>query len=144
MPSANLQTIRVKHNMEMAHRLYQTPGKCQQIHGHSWWCTLSLQGEVSEQGMVVEFGDLKKTFRAFLDGSFDHKLLLNRHDKFIEMAGGPQAIPGLNAFAYDPTTENIAKYIGEHMAAQLPTNIRRVSIELWETSVNCATWVAEL
>ena len=130
--------------MEMAHRLFETEGKCQQIHGHSWWCTLSLTGEVSEQGMVIEFGELKQMFRGFLDHRFDHKLLLNRQDRFIEMAGGPQAIPGLNTFPYDPTTENIAEFIGVHMAAQLPSTIKRISVELWETQVNCATWWMEL
>jgi 6-pyruvoyl-tetrahydropterin synthase len=47
-------------------------------------------------------------------------------------------LPGLNAMPGDPTTENMARWIGEAMVDEgFPVN----AIELWETSVNNAMWM---
>ena len=44
---------------EAAHRLTDHPGACKSIHGHSYEMTVILSGDVDENGMVVEFADLK-------------------------------------------------------------------------------------
>jgi 6-pyruvoyl-tetrahydropterin synthase len=49
-------------------------------------------------------------------------------------------LPGLQSTLGDPTTENIAKWIGEAMRGmELPVN----AIEVWETSVNNAMWMPD-
>lgn len=147
------QGISVKHNFEAAHRLYTTPGKCQQIHGHSFWATLTLHGNVDPNGLVcgIDFGDLKKAYRSFLDNTFDHRVLLNRNDPWArglynsDSAGRPDGermtLPGLAPMSEDPTTENLARWIGEYMRNQVQgTGITLVEVHLQETSVNAATW----
>lgn len=76
--------IAVKHNIEVAHRLYETPGKCENIHGHSMWVTLYIEGAMDEHNMVrgLDFADVKKTFRGYLDEEFDHRIVLNAADPF--------------------------------------------------------------
>lgn len=133
------QRIAVKHNMEMAHRLTQTKGKCEQIHGHSWWVTLTIGGTVSEAGIVWEFGELKGLFRGYLDTMFDHKLVLNESDPIVETLTSVLASTNLKLLPYDPTTENIAYYIHEWAEVSLPIEFAS-SVEVWETSVNYARY----
>lgn len=151
------QSISVKHNIEVAHRLFQTPGKCENIHGHSMWVTLTLFSAVNEAGMLagIDFGKLKTEFRGFLDSTYDHRLLLNKDDPWAQPmhsgcncypdAEACQTLPGLVKMGEDPTTENIAKWIGQHVHFQMGYNqmeagIAAVAVEVWETNVNQAAW----
>ena len=135
------QTLRVRHNIEVAHRLSLLPGKCEQIHGHSMWVVVELTGAVTPSGVVLglEFGEVKKAFRDWLDTNFDHHLLLNVNDQYAKLD-----LPGLRACAGDPTTENISRWIGEWTAAQFPKGLEHVKCEVWETQVNSATWEADV
>jgi 6-pyruvoyltetrahydropterin/6-carboxytetrahydropterin synthase len=139
-------SIQVEHNIEVAHRLTQTPGKCQQVHGHSMWVELEMWGEVDDNGILagVMFGDLKTRFRHHLDTTYDHHWLLNYEDPLVlecERAGID--LPGLEKCKGDPTTENIAKWIGGwglHFIGQLAVTIPRLRVVVHETKVNVATW----
>lgn len=138
----------------MAHRLYETKGKCENIHGHSWWATLELVGEANKHGLLagLDFGLVKGAFRYYLDTTFDHRVLLNVRDPFagdfsIRDTEGRSSLPGLQMLDGDPTTENLAQTIGQWCLAAFgpdarihDARIHEVRIELWETSVNCATW----
>jgi 6-pyruvoyl-tetrahydropterin synthase len=152
--------LKVKHNIEVAHRLYEMPGKCENIHGHSMWVTLGLEGGINDHGVVyvdektkagLNFGDVKKEFRGYLDDYFDHHVLLNEKDPWAgqlrvmpreitsddsRMAPEDvhyQRMPGLQAMPGDPTTEHLALWIGEWAAANFQTD---VEVEVWETAVN--------
>jgi 6-pyruvoyltetrahydropterin/6-carboxytetrahydropterin synthase len=132
------QSIKVRHNVEMAHRLSLVEGKCRQIHGHSWWVELEIVGPVDEFGILREFGEVKQAFRHYLDETFDHKLLLNRDDPIVEPPV-TKRFPGVRLTPGDPTTENVARWIGHwaqwHFGGQYCYNV-----VVWETAVNCATW----
>lgn len=143
-----MQTVSVRHNMEMAHRLFETEGKCENIHGHSWQVTLTLGGQVrSRTGMLegLDFALIKSTFRKYLDGTYDHRLLLNMDDPFAgHMQVGDDALehvelPGLQRFVGNPTTERIAYTIGSWGRLTFPM-CNFVKVDVWETAVNNATW----
>jgi 6-pyruvoyltetrahydropterin/6-carboxytetrahydropterin synthase len=128
----------------MAHRLYETSGKCENIHGHSWQIVLTLGGEVDERGMLegLDFGLVKLTFRTFLDSNYDHRLLLNEADPWagsIPLGGTTWELPGLQTMNGDPTTELFARCIGASMISVFPM-CPVISVDVWETRVNCATW----
>jgi 6-pyruvoyltetrahydropterin/6-carboxytetrahydropterin synthase len=142
----------VKHNIEVAHRLSLLQGnKCENIHGHSMWVELTIPADyIGDNGLAVirgvelEFGDIKKRFRAHLDTSYDHRLLLNEKDPLAgnlyilgdeEKRNTPTKLPGLVTMPGDPSTENIAKYIAEWAAATFDT---QVSVLVQETHVNAA------
>lgn len=137
--------IAVKHNIEVAHRLLLLPGKCENIHGHSMKVTLYLQGELNDNGILegIEFGDLKQTFRSHLDSVYDHRLLLNMRDPWAGRADNVTDVavylPGLITTNGDPTTENIAKWIGMYMQQQYP---QVAAVDVWETDVNMGQWSA--
>jgi len=141
-----MQTVSVKHNFEMAHRL-QLPGKCQNIHGHSWICTLEVFDDVQENGIIIDFHELKNWFKSFLDVRFDHKLMLWEKDPWLgqlrdraKYVGGTELYPpGLELVTGDPTTENIAKWIGKASRDEFGLKYRyRVMLE--EGLHNGASW----
>ena len=138
-------TITVRHNVEMAHRLIETAGKCEAIHGHSWWIDLTLGGFLSPSGMLngLDFGEVKKLFRAHLDILFDHHTLLNAQDEWAQplaLEGGRLiTLPGLQVIQGDPTTENFAGLIGD-WALKAFNGCPTVEVTVHETSVNSATW----
>lgn len=138
--------IKLTHNMEVAHRLLNMPGKCQQIHGHSMQVELTLHGDANEDGVFegLDFGDVKKVFRAYIDKHFDHKLLLNEDDPWARtlvmmdddgnLSGRePSRLPGLVKVDGDPTTENLARWIHEWAAE---TWGLRTTVYIQETGTN--------
>jgi 6-pyruvoyltetrahydropterin/6-carboxytetrahydropterin synthase len=137
--------------IQVAHRLLNMPGKCQNIHGHSMKVTLYITGTVDENGVLggLDFGVVKKEFRNYLKLTYDHKLLLNENDPWagdlftqgqVGKVGDvfPYRLPGLQTVPSDPTTENIARWIFEYMAEDF--NVTRVEIQ--ETSTNGVVHVA--
>lgn len=141
--------IEVRHNIEVAHRLWQLEGnKCQQIHGHSMWVQLGLEVSGMKNGIAqnskgekLDFGSVKKIFRTHLDRNFDHHLLLNENDEFAQELrftdpSGTEwktHLPGLYKFPGDPSTENIALEI-KRWAEQ--TFTCRAKVQVQETYVN--------
>jgi 6-pyruvoyl-tetrahydropterin synthase len=142
--------ITLKHNMEIAHRLFLMPGKCQQIHGHSMQVELTLQGMPNKNGIFegLDFSDVKKRFRSYLDGHYDHHLLLNTDDPWARPLYNHSELtdnmdfehmghlPGLVRVDGDPTTENLVKWIG-HWALQEFKLPCRVTIQ--ETGTNAVS-----
>ena len=144
-------SIKVRHNIEVAHRLFESPGKCENIHGHSMWVELEIFGVLDSNGMLsgLDFGEVKKRFRGYLDSSYDHHLILNTKDpwsKEVSYDGESfQQLPGVvELLAGDPTTENIAKDIAEWASNTFVgpelLDPYQIKVTVWETAVNAATW----
>lgn len=133
-----MTTIVVRHNIEVAHRLSQLPGKCEAIHGHSMWVDLELAGYTDTNGLLegLDFGTVKAAYREHLDSEYDHHLLLNAHDPLITTHPD---LPGVRLFEGDPTTENIAAWIGGWAMGRFP-NLNGWRVRVAETHVNAATW----
>lgn len=141
--------IELSHNFETAHRLCtdSSPEKCRSIHGHSWWVTVTIEGnELDEDGILVEFGAFKKAWRAWLDDSLDHHLVLSKSDPLLEVL---QAFDdSMRIFVCDenPTTEVLARRIlveSSQILAALPTHVsaRIQRVHVQETRVNAATYI---
>ena len=152
--------IWVSHNAEIAHRLSQLPGKCQNIHGHSLDINLYITGELNDTGILegLDFGLVKKLFRKHIDEFWDHKLHLNKLDPWArrlrpyptvgsvisELRGGTvdisddwQTLPGLMTWNGDPTTENIAGWIHAWVKLQWPNF--QLEVQVQETNTNGAS-----
>lgn len=147
--------IRLTHNMEIAHRLFLMPGKCQQIHGHSMQVQLDLFGYPNKNGIFesLDFGDVKKAFREHIDKEYDHRLLLNVNDPWARMlfvdngrhyTGESQPdyvnvgrLPGLVTVPGDPTTENLVKWVGQWAAEHFKLSGRIYIQETGTNGVGC-------
>jgi len=142
------RSLNITHDIQVGHRLSLTPGLCQNIHGHSMEVTLCLFGDtVDENGMLFgDFRDAKKRFRAHLDKEYDHRLLLNADDPLTKLEFGlpnyavENYYPGVRLVEGDPTTENIAEWIGEWAWEMFP-NPHTILVSVRETKVNALTWM---
>lgn len=118
------------------HRLLGHGGKCRHLHGHNGKAVVTLESaELDRLGMVVDFGDIKRTLGAWIDDTLDHRMLLHRDDPVVpelERQGEPLVLLDVN-----PTAENIARVIFDRAAAAgLPV----VEVVLWETANSYATY----
>ena len=74
--------LKAEHSFDSAHFLSGYDGKCSNIHGHRWKVEVEVQSETLVKGgqldgMVIDFGDLKKDVKAMVD-SYDHALISAR------------------------------------------------------------------
>jgi queuosine biosynthesis protein QueD len=133
-------TIKVKHNLQMAHRLWNLPGKCQNIHGHTWEVILMMAGEPDERGIVMDYHDIKQAWRGWLDSEFDHRLVLDMDDPLLQLKTTSPAYPGVSFFNGSPTVEALATRMAEKARILFgQENIAMWAVELWEGNSNCAS-----
>jgi len=140
-----LHGVSVQHNFETAHRLWTVPGKCQNLHGHSWKVEIMVEWtQLDARGMVIEYGELKKLFRGWIDTHFDHGTLLDGQDPLFHVFRGHDL--KVYAFNGNPTVERVAAEIAEVVTEDiLPqvTNgaqVRLAGVTVSETATNSAFW----
>ena len=118
-------TVKITSNFSSAHNLRGYKGKCEDLHGHNWRVEVSAGSEQLDNiGMVVDFKVLKEELKSIMS-DLDHKYL-NDLDYFKE---------------FNPTSENIARYIYEKMSAKRP-DIKVRAVTVWETDTSSATYSA--
>jgi 6-pyruvoyl-tetrahydropterin synthase len=85
--------ITVRHNFETAHRLPFLGGKCENLHGHSWWAEFEIESIVNgdagvdKEGISLEYGEVKSVIRTFIDRYLDHGAMLGIGDPIIQNRG---------------------------------------------------------
>lgn len=118
------------------HRLLNYEGKCRHLHGHNGKAVIVLESEtLDDRGMVVDFSDIKKSLRTWIDDELDHRMILNENDPvraYLEEVGEP-----LHIVKDNPTAENIAKLIYKQAVSE---DFPVVEVRLWETPKAFATY----
>lgn len=57
-------------------------GDCEPLHGHNYDVILEVEGDLTEDSWVWDFGDLKRLTKAII-GELDHKFLLQRESRVL-------------------------------------------------------------
>ena len=118
------------------HRLLNYDGKCRHLHGHNGRAVISLEGEqLDDRGMLVDFTDIKKSLRGWIDQQLDHRMILHGDDPllpFLQERHEPVFVIPQN-----PTAENIARLIFDYAKDQ---GFPVVEVELWETPNSSAAY----
>ena len=116
------------------HRLLDYEGKCRHLHGHNGRLEITLEAEGTDhRGMVVDFTDIKRVVKGWVDEHLDHKMILCRDDPIL---------PSLREigepfFLLDetPAAENIAKLVYRFTVDH---GFPVVKVRLWESETSWA------
>jgi 6-pyruvoyltetrahydropterin/6-carboxytetrahydropterin synthase len=95
---------------EAAHRLEWHPGKCRNLHGHSYRLDVTVQGPLDAHGVVIDFDHLAEVVDREVIARWDHR--------------------DLNQVLDNPTAELLA-----HRAWDLLSDagLELAALRLWET-----------
>jgi len=105
---------------DSAHKLDWHKGKCKNLHGHTYKLQVSVKGNLSEQGIVIDFEIIDKIVKEKVIDLLDHRLL--------------------NEIIPNPTAENISIWIWD----KLKDNLKGLcEIKLWETQKSFVTYSGE-
>lgn len=136
-------------NFEMAHALLNYDGPCKNIHGHSYELFVTVIGTPihdsnnPKNGMLIDFGDLKRLVRSFIIDKLDHALVLNSETPTALIEILKSQGTNLLLVDYQPTSENMLIDFAHTFQAELPSNIKLHSLKLRETCTSFAEWFAE-
>ena len=103
---------------DAAHYLTKYHGKCENLHGHTYRLQVTVNGEIKDDGMVVDFVELKNLVKEKIISKFDHQ--------------------NLNDFFENPSAELIAEYIWGELKSEIK-GAQLHEITLWETADSFVT-----
>ncbi len=129
--------IAKKFDWEMGHRLPEHFGLCKNIHGHSYKMIVEFEGELDEQGMVIDFYDVEKIINPIIE-KLDHAFMVKEDDEitleFLEKLNSKKVVVNFVA-----TVENICNYISDKIIkSNLPKNIKIINVRVYETAEDYA------
>ena len=104
---------------EAAHQLPWHPGACQRLHGHGYKLEVTVSGPLDENGIVVDFADVRRCVETNVIGRYDHTYL--------------------NDLIDNPTAELIALDAWKQLEA---AGLAVTRVRLWETADSYAEVVA--
>ncbi len=114
-------TIIKEFSFDAAHRLEGHDGPCKNLHGHTYKLQVGVYGpvkhepEAPDEGMVVDFGQIKNVVKAHIISRLDHQYLND-------------------ILPFRPTAENIAVWMVEVLRKSgLPVKF----VRLFETPTAC-------
>ncbi len=140
-----MYTLTTCASFDSAHFLKGYDGKCANLHGHRWTIKVTiaapaLQHGGQKDGMVIDFGDLKKAVRALAD-DWDHALIYEEGSLMPATLTAMEAEHfRLIAVPFRPTAEHMAKHFYVALFSQgLPVH----EVQVFETPDNCAGYSGE-
>jgi len=118
------------------HRLLDYDGVCRHPHGHNAVAEIEVRTEtLDKRNMVVDFTDIKRRIKGWIDRELDHRMILRRDDPLVE------ALQKLGEPVYllesNPTVERIARLLFD-MSREQGLPVSRVTV--WETPSSWATY----
>lgn len=133
---------------DAGHRIPNHNSQCKHLHGHRYAIEITLSGQVittagiSEQGMVMDFSDVKRIAKERVVDAWDHAFLVYRGDKTV--LDFLETLPGHKTVVLDvvPTAENLAKAAFDLLDGAyrdtFGNDLRLENVRLFETPNNWA------
>ena len=131
-----MHKIKKTFHLAYGHRLLNYKGKCENLHGHNGVVEITLEtARLNSEKMVMDFTELGKKMKTWLDVNLDHKVILAKaHPLARVLAGEGQAC---YLTAENPTAEILAKLIFDSAGAmKLPV----AEVAFWETPTSMASY----
>jgi 6-pyruvoyltetrahydropterin/6-carboxytetrahydropterin synthase len=105
--------ITTRLEFDAGHRIPNHKSQCRNLHGHRYALEITLSGdiitqEISENGMVMDFSDVKRIARESVTDVWDHAFLV--YEKDIEVLNFLNSLPNHKTVIFPcvPTAENMA------------------------------------
>jgi len=106
--------ITTRLEFDAGHRIPSHKSQCRNLHGHRYAIEITLSGDIiqqegaSEQGMVMDFSDVKAIARRAIVEKWDHAFLVYRGDAAVRAF--LDTLPDHKTVVMDsvPTAENMA------------------------------------
>lgn len=144
--SAVLITRRLE--FDAGHRIPNHASQCRHLHGHRYAIEITLSGEIirtegaAEEGMVMDFSDVKRIANEVLVSGWDHAFLVYRGDR--DVVAFLATLPGHKTVVLPvvPTAENLAaeafRVLDAAYRDTYGNQLRLQRVRLYETPNNWA------
>jgi len=128
---------------EMGHRLPFHAGKCKNIHGHTYKMRVEIEGDLDENGMVMDYYDVSEIISPIVD-ELDHSFMVRETDKeiidFLDKLNSKKVV-----VPFETTAENITLHLLEKIKKRINSDrIKRIKVRVYETEKTYAEDEIEL
>ena len=128
--------------------------------GETYLANIGLQGELDEQGMVCDFGTVKKVVRHWLDTELDHRLAVpirspnitivdegeflnirwqfGAADQFLQTRSPRDAIALVDAESLTP--QSIAQWCISQLKSLFPDSVAKLELDFTQEDINGASY----
>ena len=138
---------------DAGHRIPSHDSQCKHMHGHRYAIEVTLAGDIitteglSEQGMVMDYAEVKRIAKEHVVDAWDHAFLVYRGDRvvldFLNSIAGHKTV----VLEVPPTAENLAHVAFSLLdAAYRDTYGNHLSLQrvrIYETPNNWADWTRQ-
>jgi len=135
--------ITTRLEFDAGHRIPNHKSQCRNLHGHRYALEITLSGDIihqekaSEDGMVMDFSDVKNIARASVVDVWDHAFLVYKDDKtvldFLNSLPNHKTV----VFPRVPTAENMAaeafKILKNQYKDSYGNHLKLERVRLYET-----------
>ncbi len=129
----------------MGHRVPFHKNKCRSPHGHRYKLELTLGGDISQEkgtsqeGMLYDFGDIKRILSEKIYKVVDHAFMACKDDELMApLALGPGKDLNFILVPFIPTVENIVAWCYQLLQDAFPPTLKIVRLRLFETPTSWA------
>lgn len=132
------------HEIAIGHRVCGHESKCAHLHGHNIVVTFTVAPDANRKlddiGRVIDFSVIKSRLCQWLEDNWDHRMLLWCDDPWLPALR--YLDPHVTPLPVNPTSENLARYLVEHVGPQMleGTGVRLIACTVHETSKCSATY----
>ena len=151
-----MNLLKKEFNFAISHRLEDHKGLCNNVHGHNYKLFVTVKRtdnklitkdeNISSEGMVVDFKDLKNIVNTRIIDKLDHAFVFNKESNVCEDIAN-YLVEKINQKIYPlsckTTAENMSKCILEELNKYFILNniqLKCIEIELYETESSMAIY----
>lgn len=143
-------SVRITRRLEFdaGHRIPNHASQCRHLHGHRYAIEITLSGEIvrtegaADEGMVMDFSDVKRIANEVLVSRWDHAFLVYRGDRDVVAFLASLPEHKTVVLSQVPTAENLAaeafRILDAAYADTYGNRLRLERVRLYETPNNWA------
>ncbi len=127
-----MQSCTVTLSFSAAKRLPDFDGNCKHVHGYGHKIEVTFAPKGSDGDLVVDFYKVKNVLGQWIDGHWDHTILLHEKDKSLGNLIAQHT--GQTPFYFDtsPTAENLAKFLCTQICPELLPQVICIKVRVYD------------